>query len=369
MIAAAGNNDDKRPIRVLIATPLGEGGRGGIDRIMDELRAADARAPSGEVKMDFVVTRGQGSILLSPFHLLRAVAALAARPDVLHINLSSHGSTWRKIILARAARLFGVPYVIHLHGSRFRQFWEGAPALPGRLIRGLFSHAARILVLGRVWSEFVANRVPEARDRIRILPNATRAPDHVERRANEAPIILFLGRLGARKGVPELVAALAAIARSDPALAWRAVIAGDGAVEETREAITHADLGARVTIPGWVGPTEAERLLREADILVLPSFDENLPMSVIEGMAHRLAVIATPVGAVEDILAHNETGLLVPPGDPTALAGALERLIREPETRMSLGAAAQKFHTAHLEITPYLAACRAHWRAVANHAS
>jgi glycosyltransferase involved in cell wall biosynthesis len=166
--------------------------------------------------------------------------------------------------------------------------------------------------------------------------------------------------------VPQLVEALAGIAKSNPELSWRAVIAGDGAVEETRQAIADAGLADRITIPGWVGPADADRLLRAADILTLPSFDENLPMSVIEGMAHGLAVVATPVGAVEDILADDRTGLLVPPGDAAALAEALKRLLREPDTRARLGSAARAFHAAHLEITPYLDICRAHWRAVAK---
>ncbi len=66
----------------------------------------------------------------------------------------------------------------------------------------------------------------------------------------------------------------------------------------------------RVVLPGWVGPSEVAELIAASDVLVLPSFDENLPMSVIEGMAAGLAIIATPVGAVKDIIIDGRTGIL-----------------------------------------------------------
>src|SRR5690606_38241464 len=99
----------------------------------------------------------------------------------------------------------------------------------------------------------------------------------------------------------------------------RATIAGDGDVEEMRTKAAGLGIAGRVAFPGWVGPAEVAELIASADILALPSFAENLPVSVIEGMADGLAVVATPVGAVEDILTSEKSGLLVPPGDVDAL--------------------------------------------------
>jgi glycosyltransferase involved in cell wall biosynthesis len=121
-----------------------------------------------------------------------------------------------------------------------------------------------------------------------------------------------------------------------------------------------------VDLPGWVGPEEARRLLLEGDILVLPSFEENLPMSVVEGMAYGLSVVTTPVGAIEDIIEHGKTGLLVPPGDSAALAAALERLLAEPALRAQLGQAAQAFQREHLEIGKYYARLLDIWRSGAK---
>lgn len=354
-------------LRVLVATPLGRGGMGGIDRIMDEVDNRLRAAPKPDLDVRFITTRGQGHIGLSPFLVARFIARLAGRltgkgPDVLHINLSSQGSTLRKIAIARAARAFRIPYVIHLHGSGFRPYWDRASPGLSRQIHAMFAHAARTLVLGQVWQDYIGGKVPEIADRLTVLPNATPAPaDLSHQRIEGEPTILFLGHVGPRKGVPQLVTALAAIADQP---GWRAIIAGNGEVDDTRGKLAQLGLKERVTMPGWVGPDEVRDLLRRADILVLPSFEENLPMSVIEGMANGLAVVATPVGATEDIVHDGETGLLVPPGDAEALALALRRLVADRELRERLGASAKAFHSAHLAIDGYVDRLADIWRAV-----
>jgi len=290
-------------------------------------------------------------------------APLGAGPDLLHINLSSHGSALRKMAIARLARSLGLPYVVHLHGSGFREYWdEASPALSER-IRAMFNGAARVLVLGSVWRDYVSRKVPEAVDRIQILPNATPAPAALPPFRAEGPVhIVFLGFVGPRKGAPELVRALGALKdRSD----WRATVAGNGEVEAMQREVEKLGIAEKVALPGWVGPARVRELLAEADIVVLPSYEENLPMSVIEGMAYGRAVVATPVGAVEDILIDGETGLLVPVGDSDALAAAFARLLDDPALRERLGAAATDFHRRNLDMDVYVGRLKDIWRATA----
>jgi glycosyltransferase involved in cell wall biosynthesis len=130
--------------------------------------------------------------------------------------------------------------------------------------------------------------------------------------------------------------------------------------------VAAAGIADRVEVPGWVGPDAIERQLAESDVLVLPSFVENLPMSVIEGMAAGLAVVTTPVGATRDIIEHGVTGLFVPPGDSDALAQALWALIDDRALRQRLGQAARAFHREHLDSGVYLQRLLALWRAAAG---
>lgn len=352
------------PLDVTIVRPLGRGGKGGIDRVVDnEIATID----TGRIRISESVTRGSGSILLSPFHLVQSLAGIALRKArgkvaLVHVNLSSHGSVSRKMPVMALCRALKIPYTIHLHGSRFRQYWDGlAPAASARLSRA-FEAAACVYVLGDVWRDYVHARTPGAR--IEILFNGTPAPEqtHAHHKGEKPVHILFLGRLGARKGTPELVQAFARMRAMEQAAgmanegthplshAWRATIAGDGDVAQCRADVETSALSDRVAVTGWMGPEDVERLLGEADVLTLPSHDENLPMSVIEAMGHGLAVVTTPVGATASIIHDGHTGLLVPPGEDAPLAEALFRVVRDADLRARLGAAARAFHAAHLDI-------------------
>jgi len=83
-------------------------------------------------------------------------------------------------------------------------------------------------------------------------------------------------------------------------------------------------------------------LLDRLDVVALPSWTEGLPLTVLEAMAHARPVVATPVGGTPEVVVDGETGLLVPPRDPAALAGALRRLLEDPDFARSLGEAGRR---------------------------
>ena len=355
-------------VHVLVATPSGLSGQGGIDRMMGALKGELDRQGNDAMTVRFLASRGSGHFVLSFFYMvgfcLRMLSArFRQRADVVHINVSSCGSTYRKLVIAKCADVFGVPYVLHLHGAKYQTFWSGDDGFLSRRIRHMFERATRVVVLGRVWRDFIAHRAPAAAGRIVIIPNATEIPSLPHVGGGDSVHILFLGRIGARKGVPQLCEALQNIHHLT---GWRATIAGDGDVAETRARVVSLGLADRVTLPGWVGPRDVAALLAGSDILVLPSFAENLPVSVIEGMASGLAVVATPVGAVEDIITNEETGLLVSPGNVAALTEALTRLIDDAALRTRLGMAAMAVHREQLELAPFAQALSAVWKAAAG---
>ena len=321
--------------------------------MMDELRCALQVDRFANIKVCFVTTRGCGPILLSPLFLAQAIVRLVllrllGRADVVHINLSAFGSTYRKLILARISRICRLPYVLHLHSGQFDQFWDSQGSILKKEIDRMFLRSQKIIVLGNHWKQVVSDRVPDCSGKIVIVPNATRTADFRDPNImKQAANVLFLGRLGLGKGVPELVMALASLGSKS---GWRATLAGDGAVSDTRAAVERAGLGDRISVPGWVGPAQVEALLRAANILVLPSFSENLPMSVIEALAHGAAVVCTPVGALPELIEHERTGLIVEPGDVEGLASALGRLIDDPELRQRLGENGRTLHRTRLTI-------------------
>jgi glycosyltransferase involved in cell wall biosynthesis len=351
-------------LTVLILTPLGKGGMGGIDRLMDEVRGHSA-AVAPDLTVKFLTTRGQGSLLLAPLHCTWAAIRLIwfrlTRGRCLcHVNLASKGSTYRKLALTWLATRLGHATVIHLHGAMFHDYYRSTGGFQRAQIQRMFREAARVIVLGSVWRDFVATNFGLSPDRILVLPNASTARPPRLAEASP-PEILFLGEVGERKGVPVLIAALGRLAKTDHD--WRAVIAGNGEIAPYRAEVERLGLGTRVSFPGWLQEADAHRCLAQAAVLVLPSEAEGLPMAIVEAFAWGVPVISTPVGSTPDILHDGVEGLLIPVGDVDALAKALERMIGDADLRHQLGTNARDFFARNLDFGPYMENLAACWRA------
>ena len=305
--------------------------------------------------LHIIDTRGAGGMAGAAFCFLRACillvqARIAGDAGLVHAHMTTRGSVVRKSMLCTLAWWTGMPVIVHMHGADFAEFFSRLPAFAKHLVAWSLRHANRIVVLGETWRNFLVDQAGIDPERIAIVLNGAAAPEPRRRTVLPgAPLrILFLGRLGDRKGVPELLHALA-LPRMQR-LVWVATVAGDGEVARFVEMAAGLDLAGRVALPGWTGRHATQSLLQEADLLVLPSHHEALPMAVIEALSHHVAVIATPVGALPELLEDGVNALLVPPGDVPALARAMARLIEEPETRTRIAGAGHRLFTSRLDI-------------------
>ena len=150
--------------------------------------------------------------------------------------------------------------------------------------------------------------------------------------------VLFVGRLAAVKGVPFLLEAFAGARAAYPDA--RLTLVGDGPDRAALEARASAlGLTGIARFVGYRSQEEVAAMLSEADMLVLPSFAEGLPVVLMEALASRVPVIATPVAGVSELVRDGETGLLVPPGDIDGLATALNQLLGDPKLCRRLGEA------------------------------
>ena len=368
--ASVRHDSDGSPVstmNVLVLCPGGLEHGGGIGRQMGYFLASlpqAAETPAYRV----IDTRGpwflgaaRWRIPLSAAYLVAAAFRIAGtgivkRRRLLHVNITGRGSTARKLVLTAVARAVALPYVLHIHDYDYAADVLARGPLMRRLVRSMFVAAAQLIVLGTEAERTLraALALPDAP--ILILPNAVPDPHLAPRTATgvaaAAPThLVFLGHLSARKGVPELLEALASSAMA--ALPWRATLAGGGPVNETRARAAALGIADRVAFPGWIDQGAASALCADADILVLPSHAEGLAMSVLEGLAHGLAVVTTPVGAHGEVIERERSGLFVPPGDAAALGAALARVVGDPTLRERLGAAARQRFIDRFDVRSY----------------
>lgn len=273
--------------------------------------------------------------------LLLGITVLARRVAIVHINTSlNRRAYWRDLAYMIVAKICGAHVLYQVHGGALPQrFFEQSRVLT-RFLRRSLRLPDVIVVLAQV--ELRAYRNFVAGQRIMLIPNGVDCRPYAKlvRISSDArrPLrLLYIGRLAAEKGLYELLQALA-LARSRGAKA-RLVIAGSGPEEgQLRHRVRELELVDDVS---FVGPAFGERkvkFLAAADALVLASYSEGLPYAVLEAMAAGVPVIATPVGAIPDVVVGDVHGKLVPPRDADAIAEAIAGLAsdRDVLARMSL---------------------------------
>jgi glycosyltransferase involved in cell wall biosynthesis len=273
------------------------------------------------------------------------------RPDILHANSSKAG------ILGRlAARIAGVPVrIFTVHGWAFAQYHGLASMLYlwlDRAVRPLTTNF--ICVSEQTRNAGIAMRTCSS-DRTVVIPNAVDVSS-ASRAAltGDPPRVISVGRLKEPKDFGRLVHALA-----EADVPYRAAIVGDGPDRRVIEdAVRKTGSADRIELLGERGDVAAQ--LATSDVFVLSSRSEGMPVSVLEAMAAGLPVIASAVGGVPELVADDETGLLVPADDSTALAVALRRLLTDAGLRRAMGAAGRaraherfdlpRFRAAHLQL-------------------
>ncbi|PDS75089.1 glycosyltransferase [Rhizobium sp. L43] len=328
---------------------------GGIGRLVGYITETAKETGTKHFVTD---TRGaRWSKVTSPARLLGAILTMAkdrivAPARIHHIHIAGRGSTSRKLILTEAARLFGCCHMLHLHDYDYAGDFAQRSPRQQRLIRRMFQNADCVVALGERDRLTLTTLLGVDERRTVVAHNCVPDPGAHNIRVGQTPLIVFLGRLSERKGVTELLLALSHPVMKE--LQWRAVLAGDGPVEDYRRQADALALSDLVEMPGWLDAGEARALCARADILVLPSHAEGLAMAVLEGLSHGLAVVTTRVGAHDEVITDGETGIFVPVGDPNALAAALAKLVSDPESCIRLAAQGRTHYLNHFSMRAYM---------------
>ena len=256
--------------------------------------------------------------------------------NIVHVNMASDASYYRKSVFVRTAGIYHKKIVIHQHGGNFVEFYEKDLSDAGRRrVKKLLSMGDAFLVLGTAWKDFFGTII--GRDKITIFPNAIQLPV-LEKKQYGVHKILFLGRMCKEKGIGELLAVMPKIKEKYPDVHLYL-----GGIWEDQELQAEAaELKDYVTDLGWVGGVEKQNYLRECDIFVMPSYFEGQPVSILEAMANACGIVASRIGGIPDMIIEDETGILVMPQDTKTLEEGLCRLLAEPELCRKLGGNARR---------------------------
>jgi len=274
---------------------------------------------------------------LSPGLVMTAVRRPA---DIVHLHFPHPPGE-----LAWILRAFRPPAVVSYHADIIRQKLLALALRPMRWV--VLSRAARILVSSPMMMTSSSD-VHRHAGRVSVVPMGIPEPLEVPADDREllniesrfpSPRVLFVGRLRHYKGVRHLIDAMADVAAV-------LLIAGDGPLRAELEArVAALGMGDRVRFLGDVEESTLWRLYQAADILVLPSDSraESYGLVLVEAMAVGVPVISTELGTSTSwVNRHGETGLVVPPSDPSALAHSVRELLDDHELRSRLGRAARR---------------------------
>lgn len=306
-------------------------------------------------------TRGNGNAFSSLRVLLKALVLLlrgrvSGQLAGVHVNMAERLSLLRKGSVVVACRALGLPVVLHLHAAQLHHFYRRLPAPLRALTRWVFSLATSVVVLGTASKRFVIEELGVVPGRVEILINGVPEPS-VLRRAAPGPVLklLFVGNLSERKGVSELLQAMALPDLAELPLSL--TVAGGGDVAGYEAQARALGLPAeRVQFAGWSDQATVAACMAEADMLVLPSYDEGLPLVILEALANGVAVVCTPVGEIPSVLHDGETALLVPPGDVAALGGALRQLALDAPLRERLERNGRALYAQHFSLGRFFSA-------------
>lgn len=300
------------------------------------------RLPSVVEPFPFSVRRHRAHKLADVPHGLGIVAptmlldALDSGADLLHAHAYGAFPMWAGSL---AHALDGAGLVITPHSDRGRNSWSKRAfdrVVPHFTLR----RATRIIAVSRHEADHLASLGVDP-GRIAVIPNGVHLPEFVgmaERRTTHERLTgLFVGRLDpTQKGLVPLVRSLALL---PPSLDFRVRLVGEdwGGLGVVRDLAARLGVVDRVEVVGAVSRSVLLEEYERADLLLLPSTFEPFGIVLLEAMAAGLPVVASNVGGVPEVVVDGETGLLVEPGNPGAIAAAVLRLVGDPGLRARLG--------------------------------
>ena len=309
--------------------------KGGVVTVIKSILKLDF---DNDIESEVIATTKENSKILTFIKSIFIILRKYVKGDVniAHIHMASKGSFYRKSIVTLISKVFKIPVIIHVHGACFKEFYSGMNWIMKKYCKYVFDSADNIIVLTESWKIFFSEITDEKK--INIVSNFVFIPESIEENKKDDKAIkniLFMGRLGKRKGTFDLINAIEILVNKTEN--FKLILAGDGEIEKCKAMVNEKKLEKFIDIVGWIDDEKKEQYLNNGDILVLPSYFESFGLSLVEAMSYKIPVIASWGGEMSEVVRNNIDGLLINPGDVEDLADKLYILITDGKMRKKLG--------------------------------
>lgn len=278
------------------------------------------------------------------------------RPQIIHLHTSQRAAWLKDIFFIVVGKVYQCQVVVHVHTADFDLLYGKRTRFEQFLTRRVMSFADAVIAVSEEWRRRLAQIVPV--DQIITLRNCI-ATDTIPPSLSNSNNInaLFLGSVGQRKGVFDLLEAMRELKLS--ASSFHLWIAGDeekvGDMNKAQTRLEELHLKDTCQLIGTIQGAKKIEFLSQASLFVLPSYNEGLPIALLEALSAGLAVITTPVGGIPEIIKDGYNGFLVPPGDIKALAEKLTILANDQDLREAMGRRNREIAKQELDVKPYVA--------------
>lgn len=326
---------DKKSFGKLIFIGVDPNAKGGIASVLIEYSKLFPNAKFIKTTSDRNAITKVVFLLQSLF--LTAYYSLFSSSAIFHIHSASYNSFKRKYVLFRIIKLFKRKVVFHVHGGEFHLFYKNADTKLKLKIQRALNTSEAVICLSHSWKDFFEKQFQVKK--LVVIPNIIAFPGHssrIQNRTFNKLKMVFLGRISEKKGVWDLLDALEKI-RVEHNCDFELVVGGDGDVEHFQELIRLKNLNEFVRFIGWASAEEKQVLLAESNLFVLPSYNEGLPISILEAMSYELPILSTPVGGIPEVVEQNVNGILITPGNVNELVEALMTFIESPHLMVEYG--------------------------------
>lgn len=251
--------------------------------------------------------------------------------DIVHVHMASNNSFERKQFIIRIATFAKKNIIIHLHGGGFEDFYNNCTNKKKKHIRYIFSLANTIIVLSNQWYDFI-NSITIKKEIVILRNSVSCGKDKNDYSDNN---IVFLGKLCKYKGIDDLIEVASLLKRDD--IDYKLYLAGNGQVEYYKRMTLQNGLENNIEFLGWIDEDKKSALLEKCSIFVLPSYNEGLPISMLEAMSFGLAVVVTDVGGIPMVINNEDNGLTYHAGNITELTNILKKLLSDISLKEMIG--------------------------------